>query len=117
MAEDNDLNREIMHDLLEAEGYEVLLALDGREAVEVFRASKVGEIGIILMDLLMPVMDGYEAARAIRELDRADAKTARIIACTANTFENDRRRAFEAGMDDFIPKPVDVGELLDKIGE
>ena len=117
VAEDNDLNREIMHDLLEAEGYEVLLALDGREAVEVFRASKVGEIGIILMDLLMPVMDGYEAARAIRELDRADAKTARIIACTANTFENDRRRAFEAGMDDFIPKPVDVGELLDKIGE
>ena len=116
VAEDNELNREIMHDLLENEGFDILMAMDGREAVELFRSSPVGDIGLILMDLLMPVMDGYEAARAIRELNRPDAATVRIIACTANTQESDRRRAFEAGMDDFIPKPVDVSDLLNKIG-
>ena len=67
------------------------------------------------MDLLMPEMDGYESARAIRALEREDAGTVRIIACTANTFSDDRRRAMDSGMDDFIPKPVDIGELREKL--
>ena len=69
------------------------------------------------MDLLMPKMDGFEAAKAIRALKRPDAKTVRIFACTANSSDEDRRKAKASGMDDFITKPVDVDKLLEKIGE
>lgn len=115
IAEDNELNLEIMLELLAEEGFDTVSAHDGREALEVFRESPPGSIDVILMDLLMPNLDGYGAARAIRALPREDAGTVRIIACTANTFAEDRRRALEAGMDDFIPKPVDVGELMEKL--
>lgn len=117
VAEDNELNLEIMLELLEEEHFETVSAGDGREALEAFERSEPGSIQIILMDLLMPNMDGYESARAIRALPREDAKTVRIIACSANTFEEDRRRAFEAGMDGFIPKPVDVGDLLEMLSQ
>ncbi len=112
VAEDNELNGEIMLELLAGEGFDADLAHDGKEALELFAASDTGAYGLILMDLLMPRMDGCQASKAIRELDRPDAKTVRIVACTANDFQEDRARAHAAGMDDFIPKPVDVPTLL-----
>ena len=87
---------------------------DGQEAVELFRNSEPGEFDVILMDIMMPVMDGYEAAKMIRSLDREDAKEIPIIAMTANAFTEDRIKAKEAGMDEHIAKPVDV-KLLVKV--
>ena len=87
---------------------------DGQEAVELFRNSELGEFDVILMDIMMPVMNGYEATKMIRSLDREDAKEIPIIAMTANAFTEDRIRAKEAGMDEHIAKPVDV-ELLIKV--
>ena len=87
---------------------------DGQEAVELFRNSEPGEFDVILMDIMMPVMNGYEATKMIRSLDREDAKKIPIIAMTANAFTEDRIRAKEAGMDEHISKPVDV-ELLVKV--
>ena len=87
---------------------------DGQEAVELFRNSEPGEFDVILMDIMMPVMDGYEAAKMIRSLDREDAKEIPIIAMTANAFTEDRIKAKEAGMDEHIAKPVDP-ELLVKV--
>ena len=87
---------------------------DGQEAVELFRNSEPGEFDVILMDIMMPVMNGYEATKIIRSLDREDAKVIPIIAMTANAFTEDRIRAKEAGMDEHVAKPVDV-ELLIKV--
>ena len=87
---------------------------DGQEAVELFRNSEPGEFDVILMDIMMPVMNGYEAAKTIRSLNREDAKTIPIIAMTANAFTEDRIRAKAAGMDEHVAKPVDV-ELLIKV--
>ena len=87
---------------------------DGQEAVELFRNSEPGEFDVILMDIMMPVMNGYEATKRIRSLGREDAKTIPIIAMTANAFTEDRIRAKEAGMNEHIAKPVDV-ELLVKV--
>ena len=87
---------------------------DGQEAVELFRNSEPGEFDVILMDIMMPVMNGYEATKMIRALDREDAKKIPIIAMTANAFTEDRIRAKEAGMDEHISKPVD-GKLLVKV--
>ena len=87
---------------------------DGQEAVELFRNSEPGEFDVILMDIMMPVMNGYEATKMIRSLDREDAKEVPIIAMTANAFTEDRIRAKEAGMDEHVAKPVD-GELLAKV--
>ena len=87
---------------------------NGQEAVELFRKSELGEFDVILMDIMMPVMNGYEATKMIRSLDREDAKEVPIIAMTANAFTEDRIRAKEAGMDEHIAKPVDV-ELLVKV--
>ena len=87
---------------------------DGQEAVELFRNSELGEFDIILMDIMMPIMNGYEATKIIRSLDREDAKVIPIIAMTANAFTEDRIRAKEAGMDEHVAKPVDV-ELLVKV--
>ena len=89
-------------------------AWDGQEAVELFRNSEPGEFDVILMDIMMPVMNGYEATKIIRSLDREDAKEVPIIAMTANAFTEDRIIAKEAGMDEHIAKPVDV-ELLIKV--
>ena len=87
---------------------------DGQEAVELFRNSEPGEFDVILMDIMMPVMNGYETTKMIRSLDREDAKAIPIIAMTANAFTEDRIRAKEAGMDEHVAKPVDV-ELLIKV--
>ena len=114
LAEDNELNMEIAEFMLQNEGVELTKAWDGQEAVELFRKSEPGEFDVILMDIMMPVMNGYEAAKMIRSLDREDAKTIPIIAMTANAFTEDRIRAKEAGMDEHVAKPVDV-ELLIKV--
>ena len=114
LAEDNELNMEIAEFVLQNEGADVTKAWDGQEAVELFRNSEPGEFDVILMDIMMPVMNGYEAAKIIRSLDREDAKTIPIIAMTANAFTEDRIRAKEAEMDEHVAKPVDV-ELLIKV--
>ena len=108
LAEDNELNMEIAEFVLQNEGADVTKAWDGQEAVELFRNSEPGEFDVILMDIMMPVMNGYEAAKMIRSLDREDAKEVPIIAMTANAFTEDRIRAKEAGMDEHVAKPVDV---------
>ena len=115
VAEDNELNADIIASILTEEGFTVTVACNGEEAVAAFEASPVGHFAAIFMDAQMPVMDGYAAARAIRDLPRADAATVRIFACTASTFEEDRRRALDAGMDDFLPKPLNVGLMLQKL--
>ncbi len=114
LAEDNELNMEIAEFVLENEGAEVTKAWNGQEAVELFRNSEPGEFDAILMDIMMPVMNGYEATKMIRSLEREDAKAIPIIAMTANAFTEDRIRAKEAGMDEHIAKPVDV-KLLVKV--
>ena len=112
LAEDNELNMEIAEFMLQNEGVEVTKAWDGQEAVKIFEKSRSGEFDVILMDIMMPVMNGYEAAKMIRSLDREDAKAIPIIAMTANAFTEDRLRAKEAGMDEHVAKPVDVESLI-----
>ena len=114
LAEDNELNMEIAEFMLQNEGADVTKAWNGQEAVELFRNSEPGEFDVILMDIMMPVMNGYETTKMIRSLDREDAKAIPIIAMTANAFTEDRIRAKEAGMDEHVAKPVDV-ELLIKV--
>ena len=114
LAEDNELNMEIAEFMFQNEGTEVTKAWNGQEAVELFEKSRPGEFDVILMDIMMPVMNGYEATKMIRSLDREDAKVIPIIAMTANAFAEDRLRAKEAGMNEHIAKPVDA-KLLVKI--
>ena len=114
LAEDNELNMEIAEFMLQNEGAVVTKARNGQEAVELFEKSRSGEFDVILMDIMMPVMNGYEATKMIRSLDREDAKEVPIIAMTANAFTEDRIRAKEAGMDEHVAKPVD-GEVLVKV--
>ena len=114
LAEDNELNMEIAEFLLQNEGAVVTKAWNGQEAVEIFEKSGSGEFDVILMDIMMPVMNGYEAAKRIRSLDREDAQVIPIIAMTANAFTEDRMKAKEAGMNEHIGKPVD-GKLLVKV--
>ena len=117
LAEDNELNMEIAEFMLQNEGADVVKAWNGREAVEIFRKSEPGEFDVILMDIMMPVMNGYEATKMIRSLEREDAKTIPIIAMTANAFTEDRLKAKEAGMDEHIAKPVDPKLLVKVIYE
>ncbi len=112
LAEDNELNLEIARFLLELEGATVLEAHNGQEAVTAFENSKPGEISCILMDLMMPVMDGYEATRLIRNLSRPDAATIPIIAMTANAFVEDRIATQKAGMNAHITKPLDSAKVV-----
>ena len=117
LTEDNELNMEIAEFVLQNEGTVVTKAWNGQEAVDIFRKSRPGEFDVILMDIMMPVMNGYEAAKLIRSLDREDAKVIPIIAMTANAFIEDRMRAKEAGMDEHIAKPVDRKLLVKVINE
>ena len=114
LAEDNELNMEIAEFVLQNVGADVTKAWNGQEAVELFRKSEPGGFDTILMDIMMPVMNGYEATKMIRSLDREDAKTIPIIAMTANAFTEDRLKAKESGMNEHIVKPLDV-ELLIKV--
>ncbi len=113
LTEDNELNREIAVEILEEAGFTVECAENGQVAVEMVERSAPGYYRLVLMDIQMPVMDGYEATRAIRELE--DERLARIpiVAMTANAFEEDRRAAMDAGMNAHIAKPVDVDKLMD----
>jgi len=111
-VEDNELNREIAQEILEEAGFSVRAVCDGQDAVEAVRMSGPGELDLVLMDIQMPVMNGYEATRAIRALGSDFAAELPIFAMTANAFEEDRQRSFEAGMNGHISKPIDAAELL-----
>ena len=112
LAEDNELNAEIVKALLEKRGITVDVAQDGRKALKMFKSHSSGTYSLILMDMMMPNMDGLHATRAIRALDRADAKVVPIIAMTANAFEEDARKCMEAGMNAHLPKPIRIERLV-----
>ena len=111
MAEDNDLNWEIAEDILSYAGFELDLAENGQICVDMFSQSEPGTFDVILMDIRMPVMTGYDAAQAIRALDRPDAGLP-IIAMTADAFSEDIQHCLDCGMNAHISKPIDVGKLM-----
>lgn len=111
LVEDNEMNRQIACDLLEDNGFEVFTAENGEEAVELVRQSVPGQYDIVLMDVQMPVMDGYAATRAIRVLPAGYQSRIPIIAMTANAFEEDRKAALDAGMDEHISKPINFDKM------
>ena len=115
-AEDNEINAEILTELLELEGASCEIAENGLLALERFQSSVPGEFDAILMDVQMPVMNGHEAARAIRALEREDAGRIPIIAMTANAFAEDEKAAMDAGMDFHVAKPLDM-DILKKVIE
>lgn len=117
VVEDNKINAEIAEYILEKSGAKVTLAANGKEALDMFFKSQENYYDIILMDVMMPVMNGYEATRNIRKLERKDAKKIPIIAMTANAFTKDRLDAMEAGMDEHIAKPLDINLLLEIISK
>ena len=116
LAEDNELNAEIAITILEENGFKVEGAEDGCKCVELFSEKPAGYYSTILMDIQMPNMDGYTASRKIRGMEREDAKAIPIIALTANAFDEDRNKAFAAGMNGHIAKPIDVGRMVRSIG-
>ena len=111
LVEDNDLNMEIAETFLTDAGAIVTKAANGQQAVYTFSKAPVGGFDIILMDVMMPVMDGYEASRRLRSLERPDAKTVPIIAMTANAFAEDVEESRNAGMNEHISKPLDIGKV------
>jgi len=115
LCEDNALNAEIARRLLESRGIEMTRAADGLEGVHRFEASEEGTFDLVLMDLRMPVLDGVNAARALRALDRDDARTVPIVSMTADAYEDDVDRCCEAGMDGHVGKPVDPARLFAEI--
>ena len=112
LVEDNEINCEIVEYMLSEAGAGVVIANDGKAAVDAFTASVPGTFDCILMDLMMPVMSGYEAARVIRGLNRKDAESVPIIALSANAFEEDIALAKDAGMNEHLAKPVDTREMF-----
>lgn len=115
MAEDNGLNAEIAETLLEDQGAEVVVVENGEEAVESFRNHPPGTFDVILMDIMMPVMDGMKATKEIRSTDREDAKKIPIIAMTANAFEEDERKCMETGMNAYLCKPLQIEKMVEVI--
>ena len=113
VAEDNEINAEILWELLDMEEATCEIVENGKLAVERFDQSRPGEFDAILMDVQMPVMNGYDASRAIRSLNREDAKEILIVAMTANAFTEDVKDALDAGMNVHVAKPIDL-ELLKK---
>ena len=108
LVEDNEINIEITRNILIHKNFMVDIAENGKAGVEQFLKHEPGYYDVILMDIRMPVMDGLEATKAIRELEREDAKKIPIIAMTANAFEEDRKACLDAGMDEHIGKPIDI---------
>ena len=117
VVEDNDINAEILMELLDMEGIQSVRAENGRGALEEFRSKPEGYYDGVLMDIQMPEMNGYEAAQAIRALDRPDAKTIPIVAMTANAFAEDVQKSMEAGMNAHLAKPVDMAALKDVLAK
>ena len=117
LAEDMEINADIMMDILSLEDVEADHAKNGQIALEMFVSSEEGTYSAILMDVRMPVMDGLEAAAAIRKLDRTDAASIPIIALTANAFDEDVQRSLQAGMNAHLTKPVDTEHLFQTLGE
>ena len=117
VAEDNELNMEIAIFLLHDSGVQTVPVQNGRQALAAFRDSEPGSFNAILMDVMMPEMDGLEAAKAIRALDRPDAKTIPIIAMTANVFKEDREKCLAAGMNAHLSKPLDAETMKRTISE
>ena len=115
IVEDNELNMEIAEFMVTDVGGKIIKAYDGRQAVEKFAASAVGEIDVILTDVMMPGMDGLEETRRIRTLDRPDAGTVPVIAMTANLFEEDLRAYSDAGVTGVLPKPLNIDQLIETV--
>ena len=115
VCEDHPLNQEIVKELLEQKKAIVNIAEDGQKGVECFTESSVGYYDLILMDVRMPVIDGYRAAKMIRNLPRKDAASVPIIALTADAFTDDIQKSIDAGMNGHIAKPIDPPLLYDKI--
>ena len=116
VAEDNELNAEILTEMLDMEGASCELAVNGKEAVDMFEKSEPGHFDMILMDVQMPIMNGYEATRQIRACNHPEAKTIPIAAMTANTFAEDVRNALDAGMDGHLAKPIDMNAVRNLVG-
>jgi CheY-like chemotaxis protein len=112
LVEDNELNMEIAQEILGDEGIESTPAVNGKEALDKFTASPVGTFDVILMDVMMPIMNGIDATRAIRSSSHPQAKTIPIIAMTANAYKEDEEKVIEAGMNAHVAKPVDVDILM-----
>ena len=112
LVEDNEINLAVAQSLLEERGAVITAARDGRQAVDAFAASEPGQFEVILMDIMMPVMDGYEATKAIRAMGRSDAKTVPIFAMTANAFVEDIEHCLAAGMNEHIAKPIDLEQMV-----
>ena len=117
LVEDNEINREIAVEVLKSTNIEIEAAENGKEAVDQFSASANGYYDIILMDIQMPVMNGYDATSAIRSLDRPDARHVPIVAMTANAFAEDVQAAKNSGMNEHLAKPLDVGKLKEVLGK
>ena len=117
LAEDNELNAEISVALLSDAGAEVTVVENGAKAVEAFSAAPPGTYDAILMDMMMPVMNGIDATKAIRALDRPDAKTIPIIAMTANAFKEDAQACIAAGMNAHLPKPIQMEQVIATIAQ
>ena len=117
LAEDNELNRDIAETILMEEGAEVTSVVNGREAVDAVRSHSTGTFDLVLMDVMMPVMDGHEATRQIRQMGRPDTDTLPIVAMTANAFAEDVQKSLDAGMDAHIAKPLDIPKMIRMIAQ
>ena len=112
LVEDNELNREIAEELLEEAGCVVEVAEDGAVAVHMVSTNEAGYYDVVLMDIQMPIMNGYEATKAIRQLPNRELADIPIIAMTANAFEDDKKQALQVGMNEHISKPIDIDKML-----
>ena len=115
LVDDIDVNREIGTAILEMSGFEVETAENGEDAVETLKKKGYGYYDVVLMDVQMPVMNGYEATKIIRELHDKKLAAIPILAMTANAFDEDRKAAFDAGMNGHIAKPIDVPKLMEEL--
>lgn len=115
LVEDNELNQEIAQAILENMGFLIDTAYDGTVAVEMMKKMPADTYDLILMDVQMPIMNGYQATRAIRALDDPVKAAIPIVAMTANAFEEDRQEAIDAGMNGYVPKPIDIEKLIDTL--
>ena len=117
LVEDNELNQEIAVEILEEAGFVIDVADDGAVAVEKLKEAEPGQYDLVLMDIQMPIMDGYEATRQIRKFEDQELANIPIIAMTANAFEEDKKAALDAGMNGHIAKPIDIPKLMELLGE